>query len=185
VFASVAPAPVPAPGPAAWLDGLNPEQRDAATAPAGPLLILVGAGTGKTTTLCARVAWLVSDGVAVHDPLGEGAGVGGRARAGAVRRKLSGLQSAGSKESIDEERRLLYVAMTRARRELHLYVPVRYYHRPKGVDDAHGHGKPSRFLTDAVQRLCEIIRPPEPSAQLEASNRRQRKITVSVDALFQ
>jgi len=55
---------MPAPGPAAWLEGLNPEQRDAATAPAGPLLILAGAGTGKTTTLCARVAWLVSDGVA-------------------------------------------------------------------------------------------------------------------------
>src|SRR5205085_4852944 len=35
--------------------------------------------------------------------------------------------SAGSKESIDEERRLLYVAITRARRRLHLYVPVRYY----------------------------------------------------------
>ena len=32
--------------------------------PAGPLLILAGAGTGKTTTLCARVAWLVSEGVA-------------------------------------------------------------------------------------------------------------------------
>ena len=38
--------------------------------------------------------------------------------------------AAGSKESIDEERRLLYVAMTRARRQLRLYVPVRYYHRP-------------------------------------------------------
>ena len=40
--------------------------------------------------------------------------------------------SAGTSESIDEERRLLYVALTRARRQLHLYVPVRYYHRPHG-----------------------------------------------------
>jgi len=33
-----------------------------------------------------------------------------------------------------------------ARRQLHLYVPVRYYHRPNGSDDSHGYGKPSRFL---------------------------------------
>src|SRR5437763_3636118 len=45
-----------------WLDELNPEQRAAATHSGGPLLILAGAGTGKTTTLCARVAWLVSEG---------------------------------------------------------------------------------------------------------------------------
>jgi phage terminase large subunit-like protein len=49
---------------AGWLDELNPEQRTAACHPSGPLLILAGAGTGKTTTLCARVAWLVSQGVA-------------------------------------------------------------------------------------------------------------------------
>ena len=46
-----------------WLDELNDEQRAAATFAGGPLLILAGAGTGKTTTLCARVAWLVSAGV--------------------------------------------------------------------------------------------------------------------------
>src|SRR3954464_4966369 len=45
-----------------WLDALNPEQRAAATHAGGPLLILAGAGTGKTTTLCARVAWLVAEG---------------------------------------------------------------------------------------------------------------------------
>ena len=39
------------------------EQRAAATHAGGPLLILAGAGTGKTTTLCARVAWLVVEGV--------------------------------------------------------------------------------------------------------------------------
>src|SRR5919199_6030692 len=47
-----------------WLDDLNPEQRAAAThAGTAPLLILAGAGTGKTTTLCARVAWLLAEGV--------------------------------------------------------------------------------------------------------------------------
>src|ERR687893_267829 len=46
-----------------WLAELNEEQREAATHRGGPLLILAGAGTGKTTTLCSRVAWLVSEGV--------------------------------------------------------------------------------------------------------------------------
>jgi DNA helicase-2/ATP-dependent DNA helicase PcrA len=48
---------------ASFLDDLNPEQHAAATHAGGPLLILAGAGTGKTTALCARVAWLLTQGV--------------------------------------------------------------------------------------------------------------------------
>jgi DNA helicase-2/ATP-dependent DNA helicase PcrA len=44
------------------LDGLNEQQREAATHPGGPLLILAGAGTGKTRTLVARAAWLREQG---------------------------------------------------------------------------------------------------------------------------
>ena len=46
-----------------WLEELNPEQRAAALHRDGHLLVLAGAGTGKTTTLCARVAALVAGGV--------------------------------------------------------------------------------------------------------------------------
>nr|MBA3809846.1 ATP-dependent helicase [Solirubrobacterales bacterium] len=45
-----------------WLADLNAEQRGAATYAGETLLILAGAGTGKTTTLCARVAWLLGEG---------------------------------------------------------------------------------------------------------------------------
>jgi hypothetical protein len=46
-----------------WIDDLNPEQLRAATAGEGPILTIAGAGTGKTKTFAARVAWLVSQGI--------------------------------------------------------------------------------------------------------------------------
>jgi DNA helicase-2/ATP-dependent DNA helicase PcrA len=42
---------------------LNPRQREAATFGKGPLLIVAGAGTGKTATLVHRVAWLIAEGI--------------------------------------------------------------------------------------------------------------------------
>jgi superfamily I DNA/RNA helicase len=50
------------PSVAERLDRLAPDQRAAATAPPGPVLCVAPAGSGKTTTLVARVAWLVDGG---------------------------------------------------------------------------------------------------------------------------
>ena len=59
--------------------------------------------------------------------------------------------SNGKPELVEEERRLLYVAMTRARNELHICAPLRYAvtQQAKG-GDGHVYGAKSRFMTDKV-----------------------------------
>lgn len=48
------------------LKPLNPQQREAVTHGTSPLLIVAGAGTGKTATIVHRVAWLIAHGVSPH-----------------------------------------------------------------------------------------------------------------------
>jgi DNA helicase-2/ATP-dependent DNA helicase PcrA len=62
----------------------------------------------------------------------------------------------GRADLVEEERRLLYVAMTRAKTDLHLVAPLRYYVTQQArKGDAHVYGAKSRFLTRAVlQRLA-------------------------------
>lgn len=67
----------------------------------------------------------------------------------------------GDPETVEEERRLLYVAMTRARDHLYVYAPLRYYVRPTGRDDVHGYARLSRFLTaQVVDRMEETASSP-------------------------
>src|SRR5207249_9828089 len=57
----------------------------------------------------------------------------------------------GTSEQLEEERRLLYVAMTRAKEYLHLLVPQRFYvHRQSAYGDRHVYASRTRFIPDEL-----------------------------------
>jgi DNA helicase-2/ATP-dependent DNA helicase PcrA len=66
--------------------------------------------------------------------------------------------STGKPEAVEEERRLLYVAMTRAKTKLDLIAPLKYYVTQQSrMGDRHVYGAKSRFLTPAVMACFEPV----------------------------
>lgn len=71
----------------------------------------------------------------------------------------------GTQEEIEEERRLLYVAMTRARDELHLIQPERFHTGGQArVGDRYVRVPRTRFITDSMLRLFETAAARGPEA---------------------
>jgi DNA helicase II / ATP-dependent DNA helicase PcrA len=68
----------------------------------------------------------------------------------------------GTQDELEEERRLLYVAMTRAKEHLHVIVPHRFYvTQQSGGGDRHMYAARSRFITDAMAEKFEHVTWPE------------------------
>jgi DNA helicase-2/ATP-dependent DNA helicase PcrA len=70
----------------------------------------------------------------------------------------------GTAEGLAEERRLFYVAVTRARDQLYLYAPLRMHHRRTARDDRHSYAPLTRFLDAAALAQVEVTdaAPPVP-----------------------
>ncbi len=76
----------------------------------------------------------------------------------------------GSAVEIEEERRLLYVAMTRAKDQLDLMVPQRFYlSQQSGLGDRHVYASRTRFIPNALLGRFEQLSWPVPETQLPGS----------------
>jgi DNA helicase-2/ATP-dependent DNA helicase PcrA len=76
-------------------------------------------------------------------------------------------------DGLDEEQRVFYVAVTRARDHLLVYTPLRMPHHRRGRDDRHSYAPQSRFLTESAVAVMDVVapapvRPSEPAAPLTA-----------------
>jgi DNA helicase-2/ATP-dependent DNA helicase PcrA len=86
----------------------------------------------------------------------------------------------GKPKLIDEERRLLYVAMTRAKQSLTLVAPLRFHVTQQRRDgDKHVYGARSRFLTDRLLATMETASHGRMQASIAGGSRLKRKLDVS------
>jgi DNA helicase-2/ATP-dependent DNA helicase PcrA len=88
---------------------------------------------------------------------------------------------------VEEERRLLYVALTRARDHLSVSFPQRFYHRRFGSDGRHSYAVPSRFLTPAAEYFDPIVAgvPEEEGAPTPATAPGRDSVVEVLEALWE
>jgi DNA helicase-2/ATP-dependent DNA helicase PcrA len=85
-------------------------------------------------------------------------------------------------EGLEEEQRLLYVAITRARDELYLYAPLRMPHHRRGRDDRHSFAPLCRFLDKAAERTLQVV--DERPARVAVPGGTTSKVAVDLDPLW-
>jgi DNA helicase-2/ATP-dependent DNA helicase PcrA len=90
-----------------------------------------------------------------------------------------------SDDGLDEEQRLFYVAVTRARDELAVYTPLRMPHHRRARDDRHSYAPASRFLTDEVLATADVVQIPRPVPAFSAAPDAPPVAAPELDALFE
>jgi len=89
----------------------------------------------------------------------------------------------GTPAEIEEERRLLYVAMTRAKDQLHVVVPQRFYvHHQAGGGDRHVYASRTRFIPSEMVHLFETRTWPPAAALGSVSGKPAPMATIDVAA---
>jgi len=89
----------------------------------------------------------------------------------------------GTPAEIEEERRLLYVAMTRAKDHLHVLVPQRFYvHQQAAGGDRHVYGSRTRFIPPKLTVLFESRAWPQPAAGSETPTARVPAVAIDIAA---
>jgi DNA helicase-2/ATP-dependent DNA helicase PcrA len=91
----------------------------------------------------------------------------------------------GTADEIEEERRLLYVAMTRAKEHLALLVPQRFYVTQQSArGDRHLYGARSRFVTPQVAALFDEVGPTPSKADARLPTQQQVDVQAAVRATW-
>jgi DNA helicase-2/ATP-dependent DNA helicase PcrA len=93
--------------------------------------------------------------------------------------------STGSQEEIEEERRLFYVALTRAKDFLEVCFPLKYYHKKHRTGDAHSYAQLTRFLPESILNHFErVALQPKPQLDLPGRTMPQSDVKQKIAAMW-
>jgi DNA helicase II / ATP-dependent DNA helicase PcrA len=90
----------------------------------------------------------------------------------------------GDPGGLAEEHRLFYVALTRARDHLYLYVPLRLHYHRRGRDDRHGLGQVTRFLHPRALAACGTATAARPAPALPVAGPLAGEVDAALGSLW-
>ncbi|MDE1157725.1 MAG: 3'-5' exonuclease [Neorhizobium sp.] len=93
------------------------------------------------------------------------------------------ISAVGSTAEIEEERRLLYVAMTRAKDHLHVITPQRFFvHGQHAQGDRHVYASRSRFIPATLLQFFETTTWPVVAPMSDAERQHRQQVRIDVTA---